>query len=251
MALVELNHVRREFDGGRIVALADVSLAIEPGETLAIVGPSGSGKSTLLNMLCGLDHPSAGEVKFEGRPVTRRTDWTRIRARDVGIVFQSSSLLPDLTARENIEVAISENVPEGERRALDLLSAVGLAGRADQMPPQLSGGERQRVAIARALINRPRLVLADEPTGSLDQAEGKRVLDLLMKVVHSKGASLVVITHEAAVAAACGRRIVIVDGRVVSDSGHAQNVSADPSSSAKTQYPGNDCQLKMKSPAFN
>jgi putative ABC transport system ATP-binding protein len=219
MALVELNHVRREFDGGRIVALAGVSLAIEQGETLAIVGPSGSGKSTLLNLMCGLDHPSAGEIKFEGRAITDRTDWRRIRARHVGIVFQSFFLLAELTARENIEVAIAGNVRDNERKArsLDLLNAVGLSGRADQKPPQLSGGERQRVAIARALINRPRLVLADEPTGNLDQATGRHVLDLLMNVVSSKGAALVMITHESAVAGFCGRQITIVDGRIASD----------------------------------
>ena len=222
MALVELSHVWREFDGGRIVALADVSLAIDTGETLAVVGPSGSGKSTLLNIICGLDHPSAGEVKFEGRPITSRTDWKRIRAHDVGIVFQSYCLLSDLTARENIEVAISGSVRDRERqaRSLDLLAAVGLSARADQKPPQLSGGERQRVAIARALINGPRLVLADEPTGNLGKAEGEKVLDLLMEVVHSNGVALVLITHEPAFASSCERSVVIVDGHIVSDSGH-------------------------------
>ena len=219
MALVELNQVRREFDGGRIVALHGISLAIEEGETLAIVGPSGSGKSTLLNLLCGLDHPTSGEVRFEGRTVTGRLDWRRIRARHVGIVFQSFCLLPELTARENIEVAISTNLKDSERRArsLDLLQAVGLAERANNKPPRLSGGERQRVAIARALINRPRLVLADEPTGNLDQSTGRHVLDLLMDVVRSRGATLAMITHEPSVAACCGRRIKIVDGRIVSD----------------------------------
>jgi len=223
MALVELNQVRREFDGGRIVALHGISLTIQDGETLAIVGPSGSGKSTLMNLLCGLDHPSSGEVKFEGRPITGRLDWRRIRQNHVGIVFQSFCLLPELTARENIEVAISGNVKDSERRArsLDLLNAVGLAERANHKPPRLSGGERQRIAIARALINRPRLVLADEPTGNLDQNTGRSVLDLLLGVVRSKGAALVMITHEPAVASCCGRRIKIVDGRIVSDSDHA------------------------------
>jgi len=219
MALVELNQVRREFDGGRIVALHGISLSIEEGETVAIVGPSGSGKSTLLNLLCGLDHPTSGEVKFEGRTVTGRLDWRRIRARHVGIVFQSFCLLPELTARENIEVAISTNISDSERRtrSLDLLEAVGLAERADNKPPRLSGGERQRVAIARALINRPRLVLADEPTGNLDQSTGRAVLDLLLGVVRSRGATLAMITHEPSVAASCGRRIKIVDGRIASD----------------------------------
>jgi putative ABC transport system ATP-binding protein len=217
MALVELNQVRREFDGGRIVALHGVSLAIEEGETLAIVGPSGSGKSTLLNLLCGLDHPTSGEVKFEGRPVTGRLDWRRIRARHVGIVFQSFCLLPELTARENIEVAISTNLKDSERRArsLDLLEAVGLAERADNKPPRLSGGERQRWH-RRALINRPRLMLADEPTGNLDQTTGRHVLDLLMDVVRSRS-DAPMITHEPSVAACCGRHVKIVDGRIVSD----------------------------------
>jgi putative ABC transport system ATP-binding protein len=219
MALVELNQVRREFDGGRIVALHGISLSIEEGETLAIIGPSGSGKSTLLNLLCGLDHPTSGEVKFEGRTVTGRLDWRRIRARHVGIVFQSFCLLPELTARENVEVAISTNLSDKERRArsLDLLEAVGLAERADNKPPRLSGGERQRVAIARALINRPRLVLADEPTWNLAQSTGRSVLDLLLGVVRSRGATLAMITHEPSVAASCGRRIKIVDGRIASD----------------------------------
>jgi predicted ABC-type transport system involved in lysophospholipase L1 biosynthesis ATPase subunit len=223
MALVELNQVRREFDGGRVVALHGISLSIEAGETLAIVGPSGSGKSTLLNLLCGLDHPSSGEVKFEGRPIIGRLDWRRIRAKHVGIVFQSFCLLPELTARENIEVAISGNLKDSLRRSrsLDLLDAVGLAERADHKPPRLSGGERQRVAIARALINQPRLVLADEPTGNLDQNTGRSVLDLLLGVVRSKGAAMVMITHEPTVASCCGRRIKIVDGRIVSDSDHA------------------------------
>jgi len=231
MALVEVSHVWREFDDGRIVALADVSLAIDPGETLAIVGPSGSGKSTLLNILCGLDQPSAGEVKFEGQTIRSRTEWKRIRARHVGIVFQGFCLLSDLTARENIEVAVSGNVRDRDRRvrSLDLLAAVGLSARADQKPPQLSGGERQRVAIARALINGPRLVLADEPTGNLGKAEGNRVLELLMNVVHSNGVALVMITHEPAFASSCGRRIVLVDGRISSDSrdGNLQTVSRD------------------------
>lgn len=223
MALVELNQVRREFDGGRVVALHGVSLNIEEGQALAIIGPSGSGKSTLLNLLCGLDHPTSGEVKFEGRPITGRLDWRRIRAKHVGIVFQSFCLLPELTARENIEVAISGNLKDSERRSrsLDLLDAVGLAERADHKPPRLSGGERQRVAIARALINQPRLVLADEPTGNLDQNTGRSVLDLLLGVVRSRGATLVMITHEPTVASCCGRRIKIVDGRIVSDSDHA------------------------------
>jgi predicted ABC-type transport system involved in lysophospholipase L1 biosynthesis ATPase subunit len=223
MALVELNQVRREFDGGRVVALHGVTLNIEDGQSLAIIGPSGSGKSTLLNLLCGLDHPSSGEVRFEGRPITGRLDWRRIRAKHVGIVFQSFCLLPELTARENIEVAISGNLKDSERRSrsLDLLDAVGLAERADHKPPRLSGGERQRVAIARALINQPRLVLADEPTGNLDQSTGRSVLDLLLGVVRSRGAALVMITHEPTVASCCGRRIKIVDGRIVSDSDHA------------------------------
>ena len=223
MALVELHQVRREFDGGRVVALHGISLSIEQGETLAIVGPSGSGKSTLLNLLCGLDHPSSGEVRFEGRPISGRLDWRRIRATHVGIVFQSFCLLPELTARQNIEVAISGNLRDADRRtrALELLDAVGLAERADHKPPRLSGGERQRIAIARALINRPQLVLADEPTGNLDQTTGRSVLDLLLGVVRAQGATLVMITHEPAVASSCGRRLRIVDGRIESDSQHA------------------------------
>jgi putative ABC transport system ATP-binding protein len=217
--LIELVHARREFDGGRIVAVADVSLAVEHGESVAIVGPSGSGKSTVLNLLCGLDAPSAGEVRFEGRPVSGPGAWAEVRAKHIGFVFQNFCLIPTLTAKENVEVAMLGRVggaaKRGER-AVALLSGLGLAARVHMKPMKLSGGERQRVAIARALANEPRLIVADEPTGALDRKSAHAIMDTLTGLQRETRTALVIVTHDREVAAACGRQIEMIDGRVVS-----------------------------------
>lgn len=219
--LIKLIHVRREFDGGQIVAVGDVSLAIERGEAVAIVGPSGSGKSTLLNLMCGLDYPSAGEVRFEGCPVHGATAWARIRARRIGIVFQSFYLISALTARENVEVPMMGQIADSTRRrerALTLLARLGVAKRANLRPQELSGGERQRVAIARALANEPDILVADEPTGSLDQKSSHLVMEILSDMQRRTSTALVVVTHDHSVAAYCKRRIEMIDGRVIHDS---------------------------------
>ena len=218
--LVELNGVGRDFDGGRIVAVKDVSIAIKSDETVAIVGRSGSGKSTLLNLICGLDQPTRGEVRFEGRAVSGRAAWAAVRARKIGIVFQNFSLLQSLSARENIEVALLGNLARaGQRRdrALELLAHFGLSERATLRPAQLSGGERQRLAIARALANRPQLLVADEPTGSLDVETSQSVMTIIGNVHREFGTAVIVVTHDEDVAALCGRRIEISDGRIRSD----------------------------------
>jgi putative ABC transport system ATP-binding protein len=223
--LIALDHVRREFDGGRIVAVDDVTLGIDRGETVAIVGPSGSGKSTLLNLICGLDQPSRGAVRFDGEPVVGKAAWADIRARRIGIVFQSFCLINQLSARENIEVALLGQLggAAGRReRARSLLARVGLSGRADQRPPNLSGGERQRVAIARALANDPDLLVADEPTGSLDRKSGASIMEMMTELQQRTGTALLIVTHDPAVAALCARQLEIIDGRIARDTGAAQ-----------------------------
>jgi ABC-type lipoprotein export system ATPase subunit len=218
--LLQLNDVRREFDGGRIVALDGISLTIEAGETVAILGPSGSGKSTLLNVVSGLDQPSAGDVRFEGKTIRSRNAWADLRATRIGIIFQNFCLIPTLSATENIEVAMmTQPGGPGQRRerALALLHRVGLAGRADVRPDELSGGERQRVAIARALSNKPSILIADEPTGSLDRKSSHAIMEMLRELHQGTRTTLLVVTHDPSVASYCQRHIEIVDGRIARD----------------------------------
>jgi len=199
-------------------ALVDVSLRIDRGEYLAIRGPSGCGKSTLLHILGCVDTPTGGRLIFDGRAVSELADAERsaLRLLSIGFVFQRFFLLPMLTAAENVEVPQAEaGVPRAERRrrTAELLEYVGLEHRGHHRPAQLSGGEAQRVAIARALANRPRLLLADEPTGELDQATGEQIAALLDRV-QADGTAVVVVTHDAAIAARAGRTLRMRDGRI-------------------------------------
>jgi lipoprotein-releasing system ATP-binding protein len=210
--IVELKQVEKTFsppEGQRLSVLKSVSMSIEPGETVAIVGPSGSGKSTLLNLLGGLDRPSSGQVLFAGRDLAACNDdeLARVRNREMGFVFQLHHLLPQCSAWENVMLptlpcrpssakgADMESSEPPEDRALRLLQRVGLGDRLQHRPGQLSGGERQRVAVARALINRPRLLLADEPTGALDQAAASSLIQLLLELNREQGVALVLVTH--------------------------------------------------------
>ena len=207
---------------GPVAALRDVSLGIADGEYLGVVGPSGCGKSTLLHVLGCVDVPTTGRIMFQGRDVSGLSDAdrSRLRLREIGFVFQRFFLLPMLTAFENVELPQAEaGVARTERRARarELLDFVGLGRRADHRPSELSGGEMQRVAIARALANRPRLLLADEPTGELDQATGEQIISLLDRL-HSDGTSVVVVTHDPAVASRAHRLITMRDGQIVEDS---------------------------------
>jgi ABC-type lipoprotein export system ATPase subunit len=201
-------------------ALDGVDLQIAAGEVVAIIGPSGSGKSTLLNLIGALDAPSSGEVIIDGTPLGKVKNLDRFRGRTIGFIFQSHNLLPTLTARENVEVPMYE-IPlrprERRARAEELLGLVGLGGRAGHMPNQLSGGERQRVAIARALANRPAIVLADEPTGNLDTHNTAEIMALLGRLNREQGLTLVIVTHNTEVAAACQRVVTIRDGRIQRD----------------------------------
>jgi putative ABC transport system ATP-binding protein len=219
-AVVEARHLRKVFPmpAGEVVALHDVSLRVEPGDYLAIQGPSGCGKSTLLHILGCVDTPTGGSLLFDGNDVATLgdRDRSRIRLRSVGFVFQRFFLLPMLTAWENVELPQSEaGAPREERRArtAELLDYVGLRQRATHRPSQLSGGEMQRVAIARALANRPKLLLADEPTGELDEGTGEQIADLLDRV-HADGTALVVVTHNPALAARASRRLTMGSGRL-------------------------------------
>ena len=222
--VVEASNVSRVFPmaAGPVAALRDVSIGIAEGEYLGVVGPSGCGKSTLLHVLGCVDVPTTGLIKFQGRDVSGLSDAdrSRLRLREIGFVFQRFFLLPMLTAFENVELPQAEaGVARTERRARarELLDFVGLGRRADHRPSELSGGEMQRVAIARALANRPRLLLADEPTGELDQATGEQIISLLDRL-HSDGTSVVVVTHDPAVASRARRLITMRDGRIVEDS---------------------------------
>jgi putative ABC transport system ATP-binding protein len=217
--VVRAESLAKSYEEGRIHALRGVDLEIGAGELVAVMGPSGCGKSTLLHVLGGLDVPDEGEVCVGGRSLAG-TDLTEYRSREVGFVFQLHHLIPVLTATENVEAPMlgPAGPPPAERRerAERLLRDVGLAERARARPPQLSGGERQRVALARALANRPGLVLADEPTGSVDQETGRRVLDLLSRLVREHGTTMVLVTHDESVAARAGRILRMLDGRIVS-----------------------------------
>jgi putative ABC transport system ATP-binding protein len=218
--VIQLEHVSRVFQVGEaeVRALDDVSEHVRAGQHVAIMGPSGSGKSTLLNVVGCLDRPSSGSYRLDGREVATLDDaeLTEARRRHIGFVFQSFHLVPRLTAAGNVELPmIFAGVERGERseRAAAGLAAVGLTARADHRPEQLSGGERQRVAIARAMVMRPRVLLADEPTGNLDTASGGQVLDLLDRL-HDGGITLVVVTHDPGVARRAERILVMTDGRI-------------------------------------
>jgi putative ABC transport system ATP-binding protein len=221
---IALRGVRKMYGtgAGAVQALAGVDLALAPGEFVSVEGPSGCGKTTLLNLLGLLDQPTEGAIEFDGAPVARLPERERARRRltGVGFIFQRFYLLPTLTAEENIALPMrGAGRPAAARvaRTRQLLESVGLTDRRNSHPHQLSGGEEQRVAIARALANEPGLLLADEPTGELDRANTEVVLDLLVEAQRKTGATLVLVTHNPAVAKRARRHLTMADGKVVSD----------------------------------
>jgi len=228
--LIALRRISRLHDGGAIAALRNIDLQIQEGDCVAIVGASGSGKSSLINILCGIDYPTSGTVLWEGRPMRTRGGWTRLRRLRIGIVFQEFNLIPTLTAVENVELALfGRGMPAKHRytRAGMVLGRVGLDHRAHQRVTRLSGGERQRAAIARAIVNEPKLLLADEPTGNLDSASAASIADLLFDLHENAGMTLVLVTHDDALAARCARRIRVRDGVIVDDIGQTVIYGAD------------------------
>jgi putative ABC transport system ATP-binding protein len=214
-ASVQAESVVKRF--GPIEALRGVSLEVASSEWVTITGPSGSGKSTLLNLIGSLDRADAGEILVDGRPVPEPREAVQFRRRCVGFVFQDNLLLPYLSAQGNVETALLATGlgrQERHQRSRELLAEVGLEDRAEHLPSELSGGQRQGVALARALANGPRLLLADEPTGALDSDSGARALDLLARIRDRYGMTLIVVSHDAAVAHRADRIIELVDGRV-------------------------------------
>jgi putative ABC transport system ATP-binding protein len=212
--------------GEQIHILNGISFTVRRGEWVALTGPSGSGKSTLLGILAGLDTPSSGQILVDGVDISRlpERDLARMRNRKIGVVFQSFNLIPALTAEENVEAPlyVSTTTKRAREAAREMLEMVGLSDRRTHRPHQLSGGQQQRVAIARALVTRPALVVADEPTGNLDTATGRQVLDLFARVREELGVTVVVATHDAEVASRADWRLHVVDGRLVEAPGLAE-----------------------------
>ena len=227
--MIELREVSKTVRSGTepLTILHPLSLQIPHGQFVAIVGPSGSGKSTLLGLIAGLDAPSSGSVLIDNVDITRLDEdaLARLRGEKVGFVFQFFHLIPSLTAYENVAVPMEiAGLDNARARAGQLLEEVGLTGRAHHYPSQLSGGEQQRVALARALANDPPIVLADEPTGNLDSANGRHILELLRKIHHGRGTTIVLVTHDAELAAIADARLMMRDGRVVENTLQARPV---------------------------
>jgi putative ABC transport system ATP-binding protein len=211
--LVQVDHLEKRF--GEVRALDRVSFEVDAGEWIAIMGPSGSGKTTLINILGGLDHPSAGRVVIDGLEIGSlgERELSRYRAEKIGFVFQQFHLVPYLTALENVMLAQYFHSITDEKEAEESLRRVGLADRMDHVPAELSGGEQQRVAIARALINNPKLILADEPTGNLDEVNEAAILNLL-RDLNEAGHTILVVTHSQAIGSLADRRIELEHGRL-------------------------------------
>ena len=214
MALLELKDISKIYSGGTVKALNHVSLSVNEGEWVAIMGPSGSGKSTMMNIIGCMDKPSMGQVILDGKDIAQESSksLTQIRRDKIGLIFQQFHLVNYLTALENVMVAQYYHSMPDEKEALEALERVGLAERAKHLPSQLSGGEQQRVCIARALINHPQLILADEPTGNLDEANENMVIDIFKKL-HAEGRTIIVVTHAPEVAAFAERTVVLEHGK--------------------------------------
>jgi putative ABC transport system ATP-binding protein len=221
--MIQVTGLTKSLDTGarRVDILGGINLEVPAGQFVAIMGPSGSGKSTLLGLMAGFDTATAGKVMIDGEDITglAEDDLARIRGRKIGFVFQSYQLIPTLTAEENVllPMDLAGDGAGGEKRAHELLAQVGLLDRRDHYPVQLSGGEQQRIALARAFVLHPPVILADEPTGNLDTANGKLVLDLLIDLNRREGTNPVLVTHDAEVSSRADRRITMRDGLIVGD----------------------------------
>lgn len=214
--IINIENVTKTYDKGRTRALDNLSLSIDEGDSVAITGPSGSGKSTLLNIIGTLDTPDTGQVEIAGQDVKNIKDLNTFRRETVGFVFQLHNLIPTLTSVENVELPMygtGLKTKQMKERALSLLESVGLGNKANKKPNILSGGERQRVAVARALVNKPKIILADEPTGSLDTENSKIIIKLLQKHQKEIGATLIIVTHEPQIAEQMKQKIQLTDGK--------------------------------------
>ena len=218
--LISLFDVVKEYDKGTVKALNGVNLDIFEGEFVSIIGPSGSGKSTLLNMLGALDKPTRGKIYIDGIDLVKEKDLSEFRQEKIGFVFQLHNLIPNLSVFDNVQIPLlptGMSNKEMKERASEIIRAVGLEDKKKQRPNKLSGGQRQRVAIARALVNNPSIILADEPTGSLDSKTGEMILNLLMEMHERYNVTLIIVTHDNDVAALAERTIKIKDGQVIED----------------------------------
>lgn len=216
--IVEINNLVKSYENGHIKALNGIDLTIKEGEFVSIIGPSGSGKSTLLNMLGALDLPDSGSINVAGYDLLSNKKLNEFRAQKIGFVFQLHNLIPNLSVVENIEIPMFTSKMSNDEmrtRALDLLDVVGLREKASQKPSKLSGGERQRVAIARALANNPSIILADEPTGSLDSKTSTKILKQLIDLHKTQNVTLIIVTHDMDVAKLADRTIEVLDGKLV------------------------------------
>nr|WP_319373890.1 ABC transporter ATP-binding protein [uncultured Methanobacterium sp.] len=215
--IIEIHDLKKSYDDGTIKALNGLNLEVKKGEFLSIMGPSGSGKSTLLNMIGALDVADEGSIHVAGIDLMKTKELSKFRSQEIGFVFQMHNLIPNLTILENVEIPLYETDLSSEQmreRAMELLKAVGLEDRIDQIPTKLSGGQRQRVAIARALVNRPSIILADEPTGSLDSQTGDVILKLLRDLHEKENVTLVMVTHEPYVGKMAERIVNVLDGKI-------------------------------------
>ena len=219
MYAVEIKDLYKSYEKGKIKALNGINLTIKKGEFVSIIGPSGSGKSTLLNMLGALDIPDSGVINVAGKDLKSDKKLNKFRAEQIGFIFQLHNLIPNINVRENIEIPMYTQKLSSSKmkeRSLKLLEDVGLYDKADILPNKLSGGERQRVAIARALANNPSIILADEPTGSLDSKTSNKILKLLIDLHKDKKVTLIIVTHDMDVAKLADRYIEVLDGKIIS-----------------------------------
>lgn len=216
--IIEIKNLKKSYEDGHIKALNGIDLTIEEGEFVSIIGPSGSGKSTLLNMLGALDLPDSGSINVAGYDLLSNTKLNEFRGDKLGFIFQLHNLIPNISVVENVEIPMFTkdwSSKQMRERALNLLDIVGLKDKAKQMPNKLSGGERQRVAIARALANEPSIILADEPTGSLDSKTSNKILKQLTKLHKEENVTLIVVTHDMNVAKLADRVIEVLDGKII------------------------------------
>lgn len=241
--VIDVQDLVKTYDEGRTRALDGANFQVRRGEFVSITGPSGCGKSTLLHAIAALERPDSGTIRVNGEEITSKRDLSSYRARSIGLIFQLHNLLPNLTASENVQVPMYEterSTGDRRERAEELLRLVGMGDKVKKRPTQLSGGERQRVAIARALANDPPIVLADEPTGSLDSKASQQALDLLRDVQRGQAVTLVLVSHDSRIAAAADRTVHMLDGKINSQSANESpqaEPKAEPDAAASRSFP--------------